>query len=581
VSELHLAPGFSIPAAQVATQTFAILAKRGAGKTGAAAVMAEEMHAAGVPFVVVDPVGSWWGLRSSVDGKKQGLPIPILGGHHGDVPLERGSAELVADLIIDETLSCVLDVSALESEAAKRQFLAAFADRLFRQKGRPGKDAPLHLFLEEADDYAPQRAGRDVAKCLGAFQRIVKQGRARGLGATMITQRSAVLNKDLLTQIETLIVLRTTSPQDRKAIGEWVSTHGQAKELLDSLTELRDGEAWVWSAWLNLVKRIQFRRRSTYDSGATPTLAARRAPATLADIDLGALRDRMQATIERAQDEDPKALKKRVAELERRLATRAAPAIDDSELRSSIAQLEATLDRKSARIQRLEEYTGALTARIDQGREIVRLLVDVLRNGDHPPVGEDARPPADAGDVRNPPASSRAVRTKPVARNTRATPSVQREPTSEELPKGEATILTAVCQYPDGVDRQQISILTGYKRSSRDTYIQRLRGRGLIEIQGSMVVAAAGAEAWLGDFEPLPTGEDLQAFWLDRLPTGEALILRALIDHHPDPLARDYLSEITGYKRSSRDTYIQRLKARKIIEVDGAMIRAADLLFQE
>jgi DDE superfamily endonuclease/Helicase HerA, central domain len=113
-ANLKLAPGLAIPAARVGTQTFRILAKRGAGKSNAAAVMAEEMFADGVPFVVVDPVGSWWGLRSSADGKHEGLPIPILGGHHGDVPLARGRAELVADLIVDENLSCVLDVSSLE-----------------------------------------------------------------------------------------------------------------------------------------------------------------------------------------------------------------------------------------------------------------------------------------------------------------------------------------------------------------------------------------------------------------------------------------------------------------------------------
>jgi hypothetical protein len=35
----------------------------------------------------------------------------------------------------------------------------------------------------------------------------------------------------------------------------------------------------------------------------------------------------------------------------------------------------------------------------------------------------------------------------------------------------------AVAQYPEGVTREQLSVLTGYKRSSRDTYVQRLRER--------------------------------------------------------------------------------------------------------
>jgi uncharacterized protein len=178
---LKLAPGLSLPDDTV-TQALGILAKRGAGKSNAGAVLAEEMHRAGLQFVAVDPVGAWWGLRSSADGNGAGLPIPVLGGYHGDVPLEPGAGHLIADLVVGERLSAVIDVSAF-SEGEKKRFLADFAERLFREKGKPGHEEPLHLFLEEADDYAPQGGtrGGDVGRCLGAFQRIVKQGRARGL----------------------------------------------------------------------------------------------------------------------------------------------------------------------------------------------------------------------------------------------------------------------------------------------------------------------------------------------------------------------------------------------------------------
>jgi hypothetical protein len=54
--------------------------------------MAEEMFRAGLPFVVVDPVRAWYGLRSSRDGNSPGLPIPIFGGRRGDVPLEPPAA---------------------------------------------------------------------------------------------------------------------------------------------------------------------------------------------------------------------------------------------------------------------------------------------------------------------------------------------------------------------------------------------------------------------------------------------------------------------------------------------------------
>ena len=39
---------------------------------------------------VVDPLGVWWGLRSSADGITPGFPVIVFGGRHADVPLDEG-----------------------------------------------------------------------------------------------------------------------------------------------------------------------------------------------------------------------------------------------------------------------------------------------------------------------------------------------------------------------------------------------------------------------------------------------------------------------------------------------------------
>lgn len=65
---------------------------------------------------------------------------------------------------------------------------------------------------------------------------------------------------------------------------------------------------------------MKVRRRETFDSSATPTSGRRRVePRALAAVDLEALEERMAATIERAAAEDPKALRRRIIELERQL----------------------------------------------------------------------------------------------------------------------------------------------------------------------------------------------------------------------------------------------------------------------
>lgn len=55
---LHVADDFTLPLETV-TETLAILGKRGSGKSTTASVMAEEMIAAGMPVLIVDPVGTW------------------------------------------------------------------------------------------------------------------------------------------------------------------------------------------------------------------------------------------------------------------------------------------------------------------------------------------------------------------------------------------------------------------------------------------------------------------------------------------------------------------------------------------
>lgn len=98
---LRLARDLLLPLEAV-TQTFAILAKRGVGKTYTASVLVEELLTAGLHVCVVDPIGVWWGLRASADGTAPGLPIIVLGGEHGDVPLEVTAGEIIADFVIDE-----------------------------------------------------------------------------------------------------------------------------------------------------------------------------------------------------------------------------------------------------------------------------------------------------------------------------------------------------------------------------------------------------------------------------------------------------------------------------------------------
>jgi DNA helicase HerA-like ATPase len=47
---------------------------------------------------------------------------------------------------------------------------------------------PLHLVLDEADALAPQRTDPGGQRLLGAIEDLVRRGRARGIGLSMISQ---------------------------------------------------------------------------------------------------------------------------------------------------------------------------------------------------------------------------------------------------------------------------------------------------------------------------------------------------------------------------------------------------------
>lgn len=567
---LQLGPKLALPLDAV-TQTFGVLAVRGAGKSNLAAVLAEEMHAAGLPFVAIDPVGSWWGLRSNSDGKGPGLAIPIFGGEHGDVPLDRGSGEMLADLIAEKRLSCVVDLTSFDSEAAKKSFLLAFATRLYRKN----KD-PLHLFLEEADDYIPQRPMRDETHLLRAWENIVRRGRARGIGLTLISQRSAALNKNVLTQIETLFALRTTGPQDRNAIEEWVKYHAQSRDLLESLSGLADGEAWCWSPhWLQRMERVHIRRRWTFDSGATPRQAqgARRI-ATLADVDLPSLTAEWSATIDRAKADDPKALHRRIAELEKQLASKTTATVEVPVLQVEEAELLAGLRNA---LDRASISLGAVAGR--RWKEHPRAeFIAGAREGMIPNRAEPRRPtPALDGERKE------TLREKSARLRTGSSIATSSRRTLPNLGAGERAILIAIAQHREGVTREQLSVLTGYKRSSRDTYLQRLRAADFVRVADAgdrLIATDAGADVLGSGYEPLPTGDALRSHWLGRLPEGERRVLDVLVGAYPGAVERSAIDDLTGYKRSSRDTYLQRLSSRKLIEFVGrGEVRASEALF--
>jgi hypothetical protein len=574
---------------ELVTESVAILAVKRAGKSHTAKKLTEQLHTAGQQVVVVDPKGDWWGIRSSADGKGPGLPLVIVGGEHGDVPLEPGAGELVAKLVVEERVSLVLDLSDLRKYQVAT-FMTAFLETLYRMKARDQWRTPMMLVIDEADAVAPQRPQKGEERMLGAAEDIVRRGGQRGIGITLVSQRAAVLNKNVLTQCGVLILLRTTGSQDIDAVNDWIKKHGQEEKrekVMGGIAQLPRGTAWVWApGWPTedgIFTKTVVDALDTFDSGATPKPGQVQArPKTMADVDLAAFRRDMAATIERAKQDDPKALRARIHELEMAIVSDPSTVLP---VAPKVERVEVPV-LSPADLRRLAEAADDLRSAVETAvtgiRQAFAAANDTLQG-----VGTVLDKARVAGFSPTPPRESyaevrqRALTSGPARddRPARRLPAADDRP-DRGLAKGERIVLTAIAQYGDGITKSTLTVLTGYKRSSRDTYLSKLRQAGLVEEDGEFWKATRDGIARLGrDYDPLPTGGALREHWLTRLPGGEMKILQALVRVYPRKLDKETLSEMTGYQRSSRDTYLSKLRARRLLDESGGMVGASPELF--
>lgn len=200
--KLIISTALSLPL-DAATSTLVVYGGKGMGKTNFATVLVEEFARARIRFAVIDPMGVWWGLLHSADGKGPGIKVLVLGGVHGALPITPESGALVADLVVDSDDSVIIDISrradgSMWAIAERIRFVRDYAKRIYQRQGE--RRRPLAQVIDEAARFAPQivRQGEsDVAACMGAIAVLVEEGRNVGVGVTLVTQRSARLNKDV------------------------------------------------------------------------------------------------------------------------------------------------------------------------------------------------------------------------------------------------------------------------------------------------------------------------------------------------------------------------------------------------
>lgn len=145
-------------------------------------------------------------------------------------------------------------------------------------------------------------------------------------------------------------------------------------------------------------------------------------------------------------------------------------------------------------------------------------------------------------------------------------------------------MLTALAQHPDGLTKKKILIHTGYASSGPvSTAFADLSREGWATTEGSTLrITPAGISA-LGEFEPLPVGDDLR-FWLltsEKLSGMEKALLKVICEAHPHAIRKGDVLQQTGYASSGPvSTAFGKLVGLGYVVSQGpSVLKAADELF--
>lgn len=580
-----------LPLDPTITETIAIMARKGSGKTHTATVLVEELLSQHQQVVVIDPTGAWSGLKSSKDGKSEGFPVTIFGGDHADVPIEGNAGEIVAEALVASRASAVLDLTSM-SKGKRTVFAATFLEVLFRRNRQA-----MHLVVDEADSIAPQRPVGETIRSLGALEDVVKRGRRLGIGCTLIAQRPSDLAKQVLTQCSMLIAMRLSHQLDIKQIEDWVGVNCSAEEqkrLVSSLPSLERGTGWVWDPVRGLFEQIRFRERTTFDSSATPKAGeAPIRPKVLAKADVAALGEKIAALTAEVNSSDPKKLRAEIAQLQAKLAAKpfenaadTATAFSSGALEADRAwqakrdELQAVIDRQNEELQQQSEQLAAI-GRIVYGEAPTpthRGWHDILQTVEtgRIPAGRknEAAPPFKALQDRRPavepisPNQTLVSKDRPAVAMDPAAPSDQ----SLEGNSGLRRMLIALTQRYS-LTKAQIGLRADMKHTSGtfNTYLGRARSNDWVTNagDGKIAITAKGLRA-LGSYTPLPEGEELLEYWVQNAGGGAGRILAALRDQplRHQGLSKAELGELTqmSHKSGTFNTYLGRLRTLELVE---------------
>lgn len=555
-------------------QHIAVLGKTRSGKSSVMRGLVEGLLDDRKPVCIVDPKGDWWGLKLKSDGKHPGFPVVVFGGEHANVPINEHAGSSVAELFATGNRPCLVDLGGW-MPASRTRFWIDFASTLFKHtKGE------RWIAVDEVHNFAPKGKllSPDAAMALHWTNRLASEGLGKGLQMIFASQRPQKVHNDTLTSAETLIAMRVLHPSDRGAVSDWIKGCGDGggDEVLNTLGQMQRGEAWVWSPEIGFgPKRVQFPMFTTYDSFRPQTQSDTRRLRGWASVNLDEVREKFASIIDESKANDPRELKKQLAELRKQLAEQT-PVVQTKTLERFVL--------KDGQLQRAERIVASISPLLDKLATASKTLSDAIQQT----AGQ--RPGNEPGAVRT--AAAGSERDAAQHRQRQKSDTAQNDSprhSNGDVSAAQQKLLNALAFLKSiGVqhaDKRQLAIFVRSSPTS-GTYLKKLSGlrtAGLIDYPTTSTVELTSAGAALASTVGVPaTTKELHAAIQSKIPASKWRILSALIAVHPRPMTKDALAEQCNLAPGS-GTYLKYLGSLRTLGLVDyprtSEVVASDLLF--
>lgn len=338
--------GFELPVVEVLTGRGVIFGKSGSGKSNSIGVVAEQLLDQGFPLCIIDTDGEHYGLKEEYE------VLHVGGDDTVDVQVTPDHAEALAEIMLENDTPVILDVSGYIDESDAEELIERVISKLFSMEKLQKK--PFPLIIEEIHEFVPEKSGLDTVG--ETIIKVAKRGRKRGLGVIGASQRPAEVKKSFVTQSSWSIWHRLSWSQDTSVVRDVAG-----KEYAEAVQDLDTGQAIINADWLDAVRTVQFKRKQTFDAGATPGLEEFETP-ELKGVSTEVLNRLESITEEREKDEEERErLEQEVEEL--RSTKR--------ELESELTELRSGDVSDSAEVERLERRVESLQDERDDALETV------------------------------------------------------------------------------------------------------------------------------------------------------------------------------------------------------------------